>query len=376
MRSLLLDTTLRGGLILLVASVAACGDDSSPSGGKTPDSTVPQVDAAPSTSPDTGVELDSETPPPPDAAPTTAPDADVVDAELPPPDAPVTAAPDVAVPDMAVMVDAAPVDAFVPPVADAGMACVPPANVGDEDGCGDFSNCVDELCQLDLQPRVFRMTAAETLEPATAQAQLDLALQLALATGSINLILEPGGYTDLGYRFNLGNGRLIDDANPELGYVFNHNLPIQDIRGEWRVQQDGTTRFEQVDLGTFTIWAPARTIVVDGQRETCWTDIRATVRVRVEPTLGENGEVVVQAAAEGFMTVADAERIVFPLGGNDIALSDYLDEEPVVDADGDGVAAEYNFHIAIEATEITLSDNNPARDPNAVPFEPAECDQN
>jgi len=379
----------RASLLGLISVLVACGEDTAPPGMTLrADADTPASDAAPST--------------PPDAAPSTPPDAAPMGGALPGVDAApmggaapgVDAAPmggaagadaapaggaspglDAAPTGGAVGPDAAVADAFVPPVVDAGVACMAPVNVGDEDGCGDFRNCVDEACQLDLRPRVFRMSRAQTIEPATAQAQLNLALQLALATGSINLILEPAGYTDLGYRFNLGNGRLIDPNNPALGYVYNHTLPIQDLRGDWRVGQDGAVAFQQLDLGVFTIWAPTTSVVVNGQRETCWTDIRATVRVRVEPELNADGTVTAHAEAQGYMTVADAERIVFPLGANNIALIDYLDEEPVVDADGDGVAAEYNFHIAIDATEITLADNNPERDPNAVPFEPAECDQ-
>ena len=50
--------------------------------------------------------------------------------------------------------------------------------------------------------------------------------------------------------------------------------------------------------------AATTSVIVNDQRETCWTDIRATVRVRVEPELNADGTVSFDPA-EMFKLTAD-----------------------------------------------------------------------
>jgi hypothetical protein len=291
---------------------------------------------------------------------------------------PDAAAPDAALPDMNVaMPDAAPdaaiPDAYVPTEADAGAACEP----GDPDQvCGPFSQCLDAICRPDITPGVFRMASANIVAPATASDALTAAIQVALSTSppAINFLIEPAGYAEAGYRFNVGNGRPLVVGNPEAGYVFNHQLPIQNIYGTW-LNDMGTLRYEQNGTGRFTIFAPGRTIDnAAGQAVTCWNEIGATVQVTVEPRFDEQGALYIRAVADGFMSVADANEIVFYVGNQPIPLSQFLENEPVVDADGDGTEGEYMFTIEIDALPIVLNDNNPAREPEQVPEQDPACE--
>ena len=302
------------------------------------------------------------------------PDAALPDAALP--DA---ALPDAALPDMNVVLpdvalpDAALPDAYMPTSADAGAACEPqdPAGV-----CGPFSKCVDAICRPELVPDVFRMTAATIVAPGTAADALSAAIQVALSTSppAINLLIEPYSYSEDGYRFNVGNGRALVPGAPDSDYVFNHTLPIQNIYGEWLYDQ-GTLRYEQAGNGRFTIFAPGRQVMnAGGQNVTCWNEIGATVQVTVEPRRHDDGTLYVHAVADGFMSVDDANAVVFYVGNSPIPLSGFLLNEPIVDADLDGTENEYFFNIEIDADRVTLNDASLARDPEQIPEQDPACE--
>jgi hypothetical protein len=289
------------------------------------------------------------------------------------------AIPDAVVPDMHVAVpdaavpDAALPDAYVPTEADAGAACQPQ----DPEGvCGPFSKCTEGICRPELQPDVYVMTSATIVAPATASDALTgaIAAALSISPPAINFLIEPYGYAEAGYRFNVGNGRQLVPGAADSPYVFNHTLPIQNIYGQW-VYDQGTLRFDQEGSGRFTIFAPGRQIQNGGgQNVTCWNEIGATVQVSVEPRRREDGTIYVHAIADGFMSVDDANQVVFYVGAAPIPLSGFLENEPVVDADGDGVENEYFFTIEIDADPITLMDNSLARDPEQVPVQDPACE--
>ncbi|MCK6575804.1 hypothetical protein L6V77_32520 [Myxococcota bacterium] len=382
-------TTMRAhsALLYIALLAAACGDDGATGGGKTPDAgptggTAPDASGGSvggsggdvggsggaggetggtgGTGGQTGGAGGQTGGSVPDAS---VPDAAELDAALPDMN--------VAVPDAAL--DAAIPDAYVPTPADAGAACEP----GDPDQlCGPFSQCLDAVCRPDITPGVFRMASANILAPATASDALTAAIQVALSTSppAINFLIEPAGYAEAGYRFNVGNGRPLVAGNPEAGFVFNHQLPIQNVYGTW-LNDMGTLRYEQNGTGRFTIFAPGRTIQNGaGQNVTCWNEIGATVQVSVEPRFDDAGDLYVRAIADGFMSVTDANEIVFYVGAQPIPLSQFLENEPIVDADGDGIENEYFFTIEIDALPITLNDNNPAREPEQVPEQDPACE--
>ncbi len=354
---------------------AACGDNAGTSKLSETDAAADGAisDAAPVT--------DTAVTPPDGALPDAAiPDAAVPDAAVPDAAVPDAAVPDAALPDMNVVVpdaalpDAALPDAYAPTPLDAGAACQPDSPEGT---CGPFSQCIDGICHADLSPGVYRMAVANVVEPATAAEALNGALSIALQANQINLLIEMSGYTADGYRVNVGNGRALVAGDPMSDYVFNHELPIQNVYGGW-VNDHGAPRFEQDGQGIFSIFAPGRPVVTaDGTHFMCWNEIATTVHVSVEPRQHDDGTVYVHAIAAGYMTQEDANAVVFyPFEGLTIPLSDTLVNEPLVDANLDGVADEYAFNIEIDAEAVVLNDLNPARSPDSVPEEPVECNQN
>lgn len=359
-------------LALLGLLAAACGDGAATTNSKTPDAEATGGAVADSGTGGAPVTPDAARP---DAAQPDAaqPDAAVPDAAVPDAVAP-DAAPDMAVipPDMAIP-DAAIPDAYAPTPLDAGVECQPDAP---ESPCQPYSRCIDGFCHADLSPNTYRMISAVVVQPETAAEALSGVLALALQGNQINLLIEAGGYTDQGYRVNVGNGRPIVAGSPDSGWVFNHTLPIQNVYGSW-VNDHGWPRFEQDGMGNFIIFAPGQPVMTPNGNAFCWNEITTTVHVTVEPHIDADGVVFVHASAVGYMTREAAEAVVFyPTPELPVPLSNALVNEPLVDADLDGAADEYRFDIQIDAYPIPLMDANQARSPDTIPEEPAECNQN
>ncbi len=357
--------------LLSFAALAAlgCDDSSSSSGVKPGDMNQPTPDGPVSS--DMAVTMDEGSP----RVDGPAADLPVADVSVSI-DTPQSSPPDLATPDVPVLADGPlpdlPVpDVYLPTAPDAGPACAP-GGPGEE--CGPFSTCIDGTCTLDLRRRTFRINDADVLAPVEAEDSLDDLFRIALAANVLHLLVEPNGYTPEGYQFFVGSGRPLVPSDLSQGFLFNHELPVQDIRGDWRIDR-GAPVFRQSADALFRIFAPGSTVLVDNVRQTCWTEIAFNARISVSPSVDDAGAISVRAEVEGYMTVAAANQVVFSVGGIDLPLAMYLAGAAPLDLDGDGEEAEYPFHIAFTGGEILLDDPNMERSPDVVPSEPEECNQ-
>lgn len=264
-------------------------------------------------------------------------------------------------PDMDVMPDAMP-DMGPPPEIDAGMACM------EGDPCGDQERCIDGACRIDLRPAVYRMTDATVTEPAAAAGELQLALLLAVNTGSMNLLFEPGGYNENGYRFHIGNGL------PDSGvYSFRHNLPIQNFDGAWRFE-DERAEWHIEGRQSFLLSVPAgRVAQPDGTERTCWTEFSTNVNMQIWPGESDEGVDQLYGFVDGYLLRTDIERIELRVNGQVIRFIDFFEgSDPSIDSDGDGENDAYPFLLSMTAEPIDFVDPDEERNPSPPPLPACE----
>ena len=101
-------------------------------------------------------------------------------------------------------------DDMVTPEFEPSENCV----IDPNDACAEnFQACVNlpavdgPLCAYDMRPDVFRLSAVTVSEPEASAPLLTGALSQALESFALNLLVEPGGYFDTGYRWYVGNAR-------------------------------------------------------------------------------------------------------------------------------------------------------------------------
>ena len=269
-------------------------------------------------------------------------------------------------PDMDVMPDAT-VDADVAdmgpsPELDAGPMCV------EGEMCGENQRCIGDVCRMDLRPTVYRMIDATVAEPMVAAAELQLALLLAVNTGSMNLLFEPGGYSDDDYNFYLGNGL------PNGGtYSFRHNLPIQNFDGRWR-SQDERAEWHIEGRQPFLLDVPAGSIEdEEGNVRTCWTRFNTNVNMQIWPGQSDDGVDQLFGFVEGYLLRTDIEQVELRVNGQVIRFIDFFDgSEPTIDTDGDGEFDAYPFVLSMIAEPVDFVDADDTRNP--MPPPPPACD--
>jgi hypothetical protein len=290
------------------------------------------------------------------------------DGAAPDPDAGIT--PDAAAPDPDMNVT--PADAAPPPELDAGAEC----NEGEgPEICGDYRQCVTGRCRVDMRPGVYKMTNAVIAQPAEAGAVLQVALLTAAATNSLNLLFEPGPYTEDGQqKVFMGNG-----FEDQQTYSFIHTLPIQNYLGAWRAGEEGPV-WTQDGNQEFLLNVPSGFAEDENGAEVrCFVRFPSTIRMELWPD-ELDGETILRGHGSGFLRRADAELVDFTFNGTTFRLIEMLANDQVtIDSDGDGELDAYAFDLEIEATPVVFTDDPVSedganRDPNP-PFEPhPACD--
>lgn len=278
--------------------------------------------------------------------------------------------------------DMLPPDMDPPPPIYEGAACM------EDSECQATEHCVFGVCRFDLRPAVYRMRGGQVFEPVgTTGGLLELLLNNSVQNEVLNLMFEPGFYTEEGeaYWF-IGNGL----PSPE-GYIFRRNFPIQNFVGNWLSvpQEDGTSapvwRLEgerpfilAVPTG---IVNPADTARF-GDTFQCTTTFPTTVNVTITPEReeGEESYSRIRVDTDGYLKRSDIEQINILFNGSEINFIDYFANVELLDLDGDGEAQEYAFHLEVEATPINFleeparPDRLDLRDPSPVVEQPPECE--
>ncbi len=334
-------------IILLLAAglLMGCDDDSPSSTGPTPDAAARDAGADTSVAADAAVTTDS-------AVQDAAPPQD----EGPPPD--------MAAPDMMPTPDADPI--------------VTPEVACEEDGdCGDFERCLSSLCTIDPRPNVFVVDTVLVTQPENSAGLLQGALQGVITANQLNLIVEPGGFSeDNQYRWYVGNGGLRDGTFDYLGVY-----PIQNFDGFWRRSSEGPIYWGMEGNTPFVLNVPAgRVETADGMVVTCFTSFNTTVDLKLEPRMNADGLPEVGMSLTGFLRRSDAEMVNFQFNGVDVSLVSLLDEEDLnVDTDQDGIPDAYPFDFSGTASAVEFVGDAPAadgsnRDPRPNFQNPPECE--
>lgn len=269
-----------------------------------------------------------------------------------------------------------------PPPVYQGAACV------EDSECLATEHCIFGTCRFDLRPSVYRMRGGEVFEPiGTTGGLLELLLNNSVQNEVLNLMFEPGFYTEEGeaYWF-IGNGLPSTE-----GYTFRRNFPIQNFLGNWLSvpQEDGSSapvwRLEgqrpfilAVPTGIVT---PADTERF-GDAFQCTTTFPTTVNVTITPEREEGEESFsrIKVDTDGYLKRSDIEQINILFNGNEIRFIDYFDNVELLDLDGDGEAQEYAFHLEVEATPVNFleeparPDRLDLRDPSPMVEQPPECE--
>ena len=349
--------TLKTFLYLIIVGIAVgCSDDSA--GGRT----TPMADAAPSQ--DTGsldgsVNVDGA--PNPDATqPDAAINADAGTAEDSGPQ-----------PDPDALVDAMAPDMGEDPIVMPETACT------DNEMCGAFERCVNELCTLDLRPDVFVISTVEVAEPANSAGLLQGSLQAIISANQLNLMVEPGGYREDGsYRWYVGNGGLRDGVYDYLG-----RYPVQNFDGFWRRDMNDSRYWTMERNTPFVLNVPAGQVQTADGVFTCMTAFNVNVEISITPTTDDAGNPELRMTLAGYLLESDARTVNFLFNGVEVSLTSLLQPADLnVDTDGDGVPDAYPFEFSGDAVAVTFVGDPPAadgsnRDPQAIVENPPECDE-
>lgn len=286
-------------------------------------------------------------------------------------------------PDMEVMPDQM-VDQEVDQMIDASTRVERgPACVEDDECGGDFQRCVDDLCSVDLRPETFVVSEIRIVEPARSAELISTFLNPAVDDHQLNLIVEPGGYNDMGeFLWYIGNGGY-RRATMDFVYLRQPTLyPIQNFYGFWRdVPGDGLV-WAPEDEVLFTLNVPAGQAEDEqGNTVNCLAELVTTVELKIYPSVDDGGLPTLRVELIGVLTLEDAQRVEVPIAGNRFPLTDLLNPEDLnIDMDGDGEFDAYPFHFDVDASSVVFSDEPPLpdgsnRDPDPNFMNPAACNE-
>ena len=268
-------------------------------------------------------------------------------------------------------VDAAPLTPDADPVITPDMECM------NDDGCGDYERCLNNLCTIDLQPEVFAIDTVMVSEPATSAGLLQGVLQGIISSNQLNLLVEPGGYQANGdYRWYIGNGGFREGTFLYLG-----QYPIQNFDGFWRRRGDGSHYWSMEGDTPFVLNVPAGQVQTADGVVTCTTAFNIVVEVTLVPEIDGAGNPRMAMSLDGFLRDVDARTVNFQFNGTEVSLTSFLDPMDLnVDTDADGIPDAYPFSFTGTAAAINFVGDPPAadgsnRDPTAVINNPPECDE-
>ncbi len=372
---------------LTLVAVSACSDDgpTARSAAEAPPDSPPAAPAdapeeEPAARPERGsperpvsIAVPDAGPPGRDAAPAeqTLPDGDLPD--LTPPDMEL---PDIELPDIE-LPDTAPPDMDLPDMAPPDDRIAPGALCEGRGDCDSGWRCLDGRCRLDLRPEVFVVRDVDILQPAGTAQLLGTFLGDAIDDGQLNMIVEPGGYTeDDVYRWYVGNGGV---RFGDYDYLYGH--PVQNLFGVWRRDAAGEPVWSPDGPVVFQMLVPTGVVESDfGDLVNCYSTLRPVVELTLQHTFDARG-LRLDAALSGYLTAREAESVAFRFNGAEIALAMLLDPDDLtVDSDGDGVADAYPFEMRVRAMpSFFIGDppNERNRDPEPDPellHDPA-CDR-
>jgi hypothetical protein len=227
------------------------------------------------------------------------------------------------------------------------------------------------------------MALSEVREPMQAAGLLTAALQSAINNETLNLMFEPGYYSEEGKAFFfIGNG--LPEAD---GYTYRRSFPIQNFTGEWvmTTTDEGENKPMWILDGQrpFLLAYPTGIVPLeDGNRFQCISTAPVEVNVTITPEFDESGTSYdrLNISVIGFMRRQEIEqiRILLPTG-MEVNFADFFETTPLVDLDGDGEALEYPFDLQVTATpipfleELARPDQPDLRDPNPMVMQPEEC---
>jgi hypothetical protein len=233
------------------------------------------------------------------------------------------------------------------------------------------------------------MSTSRITQPAQAAGLLQAALNSSIANDTLNLMFEPGFYTeDGGAYFFIGNG--LPEAD---GYTYRRTFPIQNFMGGWYMSESESGEAQPAWIldgqRPFLLAFPTGFITPQdqetyGERFQCINTSPITMNVIITPQLDESGTTYdrILITARGFMRRADVEAIKIFFNDREINFIDYFDSIPLEDLDGDGEANEYPFDLELDATpipfleELARPDRLDLRDPNPMITQPPGCTNN
>jgi hypothetical protein len=255
--------------------------------------------------------------------------------------------------------------------------------------CGSFERCQLGVCRFDLRPNVYRMAESQISEPELAAGLLQAALNSSVNNETLNLLFEPGFYTEEGDAyFFIGNGLPSVD-----GYTFRRTFPIQNFVGGWYMteSEDGEAQPIWVLDGQRPFYLAFPTGFVNpqdqdtfGERFQCINTSPIIVNVTITPLLDESGSSYerIIVSVRGFIRHSDVEQIRIFFNDREINFVDYFENIEKEDLDGDGEFAEYPFDLDVIALpvpfleELARPDRLDLRDPSPMVTQPPECSGN
>ena len=343
----------------LALCIAGCGDDSSGGVNTTPTDASTVDSGGSSGSNDGAVDpVDAGSQSNMDMGPVVS-----MDAEAPPADVSV---------DAMIVADAAPMEPDADPI------IMPMGDCMSDDTCGDHQRCIGGVCSLDVRPETFVIDNVEVSQPEQSAGLLQGALMGVINSNQLNLVVEPGGYTDEGdYRWYIGNGGFRDGT-----YIYLGRYPIQNFDGFWRQSAEGAPYWGMEGDTPFVLNVPMGQVqTAEGETVTCMTAFNTTVDLRITPRLNEAGAPYLYIQMTGFLRESDARTVRFQFNNVEVQLIDLLDPSDLnVDTDDDGVPDAYPFDFSGTAAAITFAGDPPAadgsnRDPDPGLSNPPECDE-
>ena len=239
---------------------------------------------------------------------------------------------------------------------------MPEVDCMNDDACADpFQRCVQEKCAYDLRPDVFRLSEVAVEQPMNSAPVLQAALGKALMDNLLNLLIEPGGYKDEGYRWYVGNaGRFMDGTYDYFKTEDGTNLyPVQNFDGIWR-EADGVDPHWTLEGDTvFVLNVPTGTVMVGDEQISCFVTFDVNVTLMMTPKIdAETMAPYVDISISGILKKSDIMGVSIPVNNVDVTLLDVLSGDmPSIDTDGDGDPDAYPFILTGKATRVVTNEN-------------------
>ena len=199
---------------------------------------------------------------------------------------------------------------------------MPEVDCMNDDACAvPFQRCVQEKCAYDLRPDVFRLSEVAVEQPMNSAPVLQAALGKALMDNLLNLLIEPGGYKDEGYRWYVGNaGRFMDGTYDYFKTEDGTNLyPVQNFDGIWR-EADGVDPHWTLEGDTvFVLNVPTGTVMVGDEQISCFVTFDVNVTLMMTPKIdAETMAPYVDISISGISQESDIMGVSIPVNNADI----------------------------------------------------------